>query len=212
MASSTPFGVLPQSEAVAQTVEEKINPKDDTYENETGGQSSEKTGHESLLDSADEEDLKPQIHQLARALTHHSVKDGDGDYINPFEEGNNPILDPRSESFNYKSWMKTVLAIHSRDPERFPKRVAGIAYRNLSAHGFGEATDYQKTFGNYPLEIPSLFKRIIGRRQQTKIQILRNFDGLIRSGEMLVVLGRPGRYDCPSIALPRGLDLAHNPE
>ena len=127
MASSTPFGVLPQSEAVAQTVEEKINPNDDTYENETGGQSSEKTGHESLLDSADEEDLKPQIHQLARALTHHSVKDGDGDYINPFEESNNPILDPRSESFNYKSWMKTVLAIHSRHPERFPKRVAGIA-------------------------------------------------------------------------------------
>ncbi|KAK0121069.1 hypothetical protein ONS96_011252 [Cadophora gregata f. sp. sojae] len=192
MASATPFGVLPQAGAVAQTVEEKINPTGDTYAKETEGQSSEKTGHESLLDSADEEELKPQIHQLARALTHHSVKNGEGDYVNPFEETNNPILDPRSDSFNYRSWMKTVLAIHSRDPEKFPKRVAGIAYRNLSAHGFGEATDYQKTFGNYPLEIPSLFKKIIGRRQQTKIQILRNFDGLIRSGEMLVVLGRPG--------------------
>ena len=26
-----------------------------------------------------------------------------------------------------------------------------------------------------------------------KIQILRDFDGLVKSGEMLVVLGRPGR-------------------
>jgi ATP-binding cassette subfamily G (WHITE) protein 2 (PDR) len=48
------------------------------------------------------------------------------------------------------------------------------------------------SYGNYPLEVGSLFKRLIGRRQQTKIQILRDFDGLVRSGEMLVVLGRPG--------------------
>lgn len=68
----------------------------------------------------------------------------------------------------------------------YPSRVAGVAYKNLSAHGFGEATDYQKTFGNYPLELGSLLKRLIGRRQQTKIQILRDFDGLVRSGEMLV--------------------------
>ncbi|XMA17261.1 hypothetical protein WAI453_010052 [Rhynchosporium graminicola] len=211
MASATPFGVIHQSGAVAQTVEEKINPCEDSYtkeageqpsekvhptensyQKETGEPISEKTGHESLSDSADEEQLKPQIHELARNLTYHSVKDGSGNYVNPFSETSNPVLDPRSDSFNYKSWMRTILAIHSRDPERYPKRVAGIAYRNLSAHGFGEATDYQKTFGNYPLEIPSLFKRIIGRRQQTKIQILRDFDGLVRSGEMLVVLGRPG--------------------
>lgn len=67
-----------------------------------------------------------------------------------------------------------------------------IAYKNLSAHGFGEATDYQKTFGNFPLEIVGFFKGLVGKRQKTKIQILRDFDGLVKSGEMLVVLGRPG--------------------
>ncbi len=193
MASSTPFGIISQTEAVTKAVEEEIESDESPYAKETRGQPSEKSRRESFIDSADEEDLKPQIHELARTLTHHSVKDGQGEYINPFEETDNPILNPGSEKFNYQAWMKTVLAIHSRDPERFPKRVAGVAYKNLSAHGFGEATDYQKTFGNYPLEIPSLLKRMSGRRQQTKIQILRNFDGLIRSGEMLVVLGRPGR-------------------
>ena len=48
-----------------------------------------------------------------------------------------------------------------------------------------------RTFGNYPLEIAALFNKITGRGKR-KIQILRNFEGLVKSGEMLVVLGRPG--------------------
>ena len=51
-------------------------------------------------------------------------------------------------------------------------------------------TEY-RTFGNYPLELFTLFNTVTGRGQR-KIQILRNFEGLVRSGEMLVVLGRPG--------------------
>lgn len=85
------------------------------------------------------------------------------------------------------------MSITSRDTERYPKRVAGVAFKNLSAHGFGEPTDYQKTFGNYPFKLLSLAKRLFGRRKKTRIQLLRDFDGLIKSGEMLMVLGRPGR-------------------
>jgi len=48
-----------------------------------------------------------------------------------------------------------------------------------------------RTFGNYPLELASLFNTLTGRGKH-KIQILRDFEGLVRSGEMLVVLGRPG--------------------
>ncbi|KAI9054497.1 hypothetical protein LZ554_001655 [Drepanopeziza brunnea f. sp. 'monogermtubi'] len=197
MVSSAPFGALPQAEAVAVAVGQKIRSerKHNPYTIKTEAQLSEKAVPSSfvLQDSEDEDDLEPQIHELARALTRHSVRVGvTGEHITPFGETHNHVLDPASEKFNYRAWMEAVLAIHSRDPDRFPKRVAGIAYKNLSAHGFGEATDYQKTFGNYPLEILSLCKRLVGRRHQTKIQILRNFDGLVRSGEMLVVLGRPG--------------------
>lgn len=153
----------------------------------------DQSGQESLVESSDEGDLKPRINELARALTHSSVKDAHGNHVNPFDGSHdNPLLDPTSDKFSARAWTRTLMGIQSRDPERYPQRVAGIAYTNLSAHGFGEATDYQKTFGNYPLETGELFRRLIGRRQQTKIQILRNFDGLVRSGEMLVVLGRPG--------------------
>lgn len=49
----------------------------------------------------------------------------------------------------------------------------------------------RRTFGNYPLELGSIFNELTGRGK-IKIQILRNFEGLVHSGEMLVVLGRPG--------------------
>lgn len=41
------------------------------------------------------------------------------------------------------------------------------------------------------LEVVGLFNKITGRGKR-KIQILRDFEGLIKSGEMLVVLGKPG--------------------
>lgn len=143
-----------------------------------------------LENSMKDQDL---VVDLARTISEQSPKASNGEYFNPFLSGtNNPMLDPHSSKFSPRAWLKTLLAIQSRDPERYPERTAGIAYRNLNVHGFGQPTDYQKTFGNYPLEAVSLFQRLMGQRQQTKIQILRDFDGLVRSGEMLVVLGRPG--------------------
>jgi len=146
------------------------------------------TGASSSLRSVDEK----EVHNLARAITQHSVRHPDGKHVNPFEGSSDPLLDPASPRFNARAWTKTIMGLQSRDPERYPTRTAGISYKNLAAHGFGEATDYQKTFGNYPLEIPSMLRGLIGRKKQTKIQILKDFDGLVRSGEMLVVLGRPG--------------------
>ena len=136
----------------------------------------------------------PEVQQLARQITAHSVKTvGGQDYPNPFLEGDDvdPSLNPTSKSFRPESWVRTLIGLQSRDPERYPQRVAGISYRNLNVHGFGSLTDYQKTFGNYPLSLVSLFNSITGRGKR-KIQILRDFEGLVRSGEMLVVLGRPG--------------------
>jgi ABC-type multidrug transport system ATPase subunit len=41
------------------------------------------------------------------------------------------------------------------------------------------------------MEIGTMIRRLLGSKLQ-KIQILREFDGLVKSGEMLVVLGKPG--------------------
>jgi ATP-binding cassette subfamily G (WHITE) protein 2 (PDR) len=112
--------------------------------------------------------------------------------INPFGS-ENPALDPHSSEFSIAAWLQAVMSITSRDPEKYPRGVAGVAYKDLSAHGVGETTDYQKTFGNYPLELVKFAKKLMSQGESAKIQILRDFDGLVRSGEMLLVLGRPGR-------------------
>lgn len=176
---------MPQGHDLAVTIE-------DEYREEKGRERGDTSAGETLGDSS--EDGEKVVHDLARAFTQHSIKNPNGDHVNPFDGSDNPLLDPASGKFSYKVWTKNLLGVQSRDPERYPSRVAGVSYKNLSAHGFGEATDYQKTFGNYPLEGASIFKKLIGRGQKKKIQILRNFDGLVRSGEMLVVFGRPGRY------------------
>ncbi|KAJ6535720.1 ABC transporter CDR4 [Mycena capillaripes] len=113
-------------------------------------------------------------------------------YVNPFEDTQgDATLDPRSEHFDINAWLKSVMRIASRDPENFPLRTAGVSFRNLSVHGVGSPTDYKKTVGNVWLEAVSPLRALMGTGKR-KIQILRDFDGLVKSGELLVVLGRPG--------------------
>lgn len=190
MASATPWGALPQAEHLAEEIEDKVGGVvDDEKSGDHQRQASDNTHPSSTTQSIEE---KETVHELARAFTQQSLRHPDGTYINPFESTDHEFLDPSSGKFSARAWTKNLVGIQSRDPERYPRRTAGIAYKNLSAHGFGQPTDYQKTFGNYPLELAGMFKTLIGQQQKTKIQILRDFDGLVKSGEMLVVLGRPG--------------------
>ncbi|KAJ7170618.1 ABC-2 type transporter-domain-containing protein [Mycena crocata] len=132
-----------------------------------------------------------QLPTLAKAtsrLSQHSK------YVNPFEgTDGDDTLDPRSEKFDINHWLKTIMHISSRDPESFPTRTAGVSFRNLNVHGVGSPTDYQKTTGNVWLGLLSSIKGLLSMGSgRSKIQILRDFDGLVKSGELLVVLGRPG--------------------
>jgi hypothetical protein len=134
-----------------------------------------------------------KLHAIARKLSNSRPEVKDGEAANPFFGSNSPELDPHSPFFNIQAWLQAVMGIASRDPERYHKGVAGVAYRDLSAHGNGEATDYQRTFGNCPLQLLRGARKLFGSSQEPRVQILRNFDGLVNRGELLLVLGRPGR-------------------
>lgn len=92
---------------------------------------------QSLKSSKDE-------HKLERIDTANSIKTGGGEYRNSFIDTSDPILDPGSGHFKPEVWVRTLIGLQSRDPERYPQRVAGIGYKNLNVHGFGSLTDYQK--------------------------------------------------------------------
>lgn len=101
-------------------------------------------------------------------------------------------LDPFSPHFNVESWLKHVLSFTSRDPERYPRRTAGFASKGLSVFGYGKDTDFQQTVGNVFLSAKELFKGMTGNKG-SRVDILNNVDMLVEAGEMLVVLGPPGR-------------------
>ncbi|KAL2848368.1 ABC-2 type transporter-domain-containing protein [Aspergillus pseudoustus] len=133
------------------------------------------------------------ITHLARRLTSHSVTHREelGTLPNPFIHGDDPRLNPQSEKFDAAHWAQLVLKISSEDPSRYPKRKAGFSFRNLSVSGIGSPVAYQKTFASMVLQPLDMVTSLL-HRQEREIQILKQHDGLLQSGEMLLVLGRPG--------------------
>ncbi|KAH8695317.1 ABC-2 type transporter-domain-containing protein [Talaromyces proteolyticus] len=133
----------------------------------------------SVLTAVSEEKLDGEpgasVARLARQFTKESINQ----------------LDPNSPDFSPIKWVKTCLQASARDPEKYPLRSSGIAHRNLNAWGVGLDVNYQADVFSIFLRGVDLVRSWIGRRER-RVQILRNFDGLVKSGEMLLVLGRPG--------------------
>jgi ATP-binding cassette subfamily G (WHITE) protein 2 (PDR) len=65
-------------------------------------------------------------------------------------------------------------------------------FSNLNVYGSIDAHDYLETFGNAPLRLFRKLGMCLGRNTVTDVTILHAFEGCVRHGEMLAVLGRPG--------------------
>lgn len=99
-----------------------------------------------------------------------------------------PTLDPNDPHFDVYKWTKTVLAAATREGVQF--RRAGFAFRNLSVSGSGPTTKLQETVLSVLLSIR--LPDCIGCKKTRPRPILRGFHGIVRSGEILLVLGRTG--------------------
>lgn len=133
-----------------------------------------------------------RIENLARAMSHAS-KTGEEEPVNPFSDVlDDPELDPNSGKFNPRKWLSNLWQILSRDADKFPTRTAGISWQRLSVFGYSTGADFQPTVSN--IWGWESMRNTLGLGRKNRIDILRNFEGLVKSGELLVVLGRPGRY------------------
>lgn len=73
-----------------------------------------------------------------------------------------------------------------------PRPRIGVSFRRLSCYAFVTREQCQATFASSAL---AMCRSVVGFFRQPKtqrVQILRDFEGLVRPGEMLLVLGRPG--------------------
>lgn len=69
------------------------------------------------------------------------------------------------------------------------QRRAGFTFKDLTISGSGSALQLQNDVASIllaPFRLHELFNR------GPEKTILRNFDGILKSGELLIVLGRPG--------------------
>lgn len=99
-----------------------------------------------------------------------------------------PPRDLNSTHSSYENWLRSMFA----EPSKRRKRDMSVAFQNLNVYGFGTTADYQKTFSNYPIACFDFIRQFLGGRQNLRIDILHEFEGLVKNGEMLMVLGKPG--------------------
>lgn len=98
-----------------------------------------------------------------------------------------PRLDPSSQEFDFYLWTRKFIMLMEQQGIR--QRRAGFAFRDLNVSGTGAAVQLQKNVGS-AFMIPLRLREELGHAPEK--QILRNFNGSVRQGEMLIVLGRPG--------------------
>ncbi|KAI5906237.1 Multidrug resistance protein CDR1, partial [Candida parapsilosis] len=127
--------------------------------------------------------------KLRRYLTHMSQVPG----VNSAEEIEDERLDPNSEYFEAKFWVKNQKKLFETHPDYYKPSRLGVGYRNLRAYGTANDNDYQPTVTNglwkYATEALSMLKK---EDESKMFNILKHMDAIMRPGELTVVLGRPG--------------------
>jgi ATP-binding cassette, subfamily G (WHITE), member 2, PDR len=100
-----------------------------------------------------------------------------------------PSLDPTSPDFDAYQWAKMVLEVANKAGVKF--RRASFSFRNLTVSGSSSGSHFQPNVASV-LMAPFRITEYISFGKKPETTILNHFDGVIKSGEMLLVLGRPG--------------------
>jgi ATP-binding cassette subfamily G (WHITE) protein 2 (PDR) len=132
------------------------------------------------------------VEELTRIATHHSNLQSTKSNIRPAGSTvfSDPRFDPSNKAFDAYAWAQTVMRLGHE--EGIKECRAGVIFTDMSVSGSGSALQTQTTIGSI-LTAPFQVRNFVnfGRSMPEK-QILHNFHGSLQSGELLIVLGRPG--------------------
>jgi ATP-binding cassette subfamily G (WHITE) protein 2 (PDR) len=104
-------------------------------------------------------------------------------------EWNEPAVDPGSDEFDLSKFLHTFR--HYLEEEGIEMKKLSVVYKDLNVYGSGAALQLQKTVSDMLLA-PIRPQEFFSFGKKDRKQILHRFDGIIKSGELCVVLGRPG--------------------
>ncbi|KAM0323344.1 hypothetical protein ACHAQA_008937 [Verticillium albo-atrum] len=142
--------------------------------------------------SDDSEEMNTsQMDALARRISRasHTITREIHDLV----PGSGTHLDPSSPSFDGRAWVKAFLRLTESEPQAAPMRVLGVAFKSLNVFGWSTGTESQMTVTTRVVSLlQSAAQLVTGNRHKRRIDILRDFEGVVEEGELLLVLGPPG--------------------
>ncbi|KAF2124945.1 hypothetical protein P153DRAFT_370276 [Dothidotthia symphoricarpi CBS 119687] len=127
----------------------------------------------------------PSRRELQRIMTSMSMKSRNSTIAEPGD----PAVDPSNEAFDLSKFLK-MFRRYMEDEGTEMKKVS-VVYKNLSIFGSGAALQLQRTVADLFMA-PIRIGEHISLGKSGRKQILHSFDGIIKTGELCVVLGRPG--------------------
>ncbi|KLO14358.1 hypothetical protein SCHPADRAFT_826595 [Schizopora paradoxa] len=94
-----------------------------------------------------------------------------------------------SKGFDLEKQLQYYMQRH--DEHSIQQRTLGVVFYDLNVQGLGSAASAQPTLGSVlnPLNVPEMVRL---KRHPPVRSILSGFEGVVKPGEMLLVLGRPG--------------------
>ncbi|KAH9022164.1 pleiotropic drug resistance ABC transporter [Lactarius pseudohatsudake] len=127
------------------------------------------------------------VNQLRRTLTLHSESArGPGTVLS---ESSETLSVPATGPFDFGKTLRTIMK--KRDRAGIQSRELGVMFRDLRVVGLGAAISYQRTIGSV-FNLKVILEKIQALRRPPLRNILSGFEGVVRPGEMLLVLGNPG--------------------
>lgn len=129
------------------------------------------------------------LHRIATTQSRRRSSIHANTYTNNAFAENDPALDPQAAEFNLERWLKAAMVDAEGRGLSTPQ--GGILFKDLNVSGSGAALQLQDTVGSMlsaPLRIPELLRQ----RRSPPRRILNSFNGVMKTGELLLVLGRPG--------------------
>lgn len=150
------------------------------------------TRSKSFAENMDSDD-KHQLNKILTSLSRHQPSRGRSsslhrkDTISGLAE-DDPVFDPSNKDFDLYKYLRLFMRELQADGGETKK--SGIVFKNLSVSGSGAALQLQSTVADFVLA-PFRVRELFGGSKSHK-QIINKFDGVLKSGELVIVLGRPG--------------------
>ncbi len=129
--------------------------------------------------------------RIATDLQSRGVSLGDFPAVTSHDDIADPRLDPTSKQFDHYRWAQAALLSATRAGISVQEQ--GVAFSGLAVSGSGSSLRFQETvLSSFAVPFRALARLVPGRSPLIRRRILHSFDGLLKGGELLLVLGRPG--------------------